>query len=184
MKRIYKLIFGNALVFLMWGQASASLVVNGDFETGDFTGWGTLPIACISTEAHGGDYSARLGWVTGTIAQFVPVVAGQTYALEFWAKDNGASCTPQALIVTLGYCPLGNIDVFNPTPTWTRHFYTVTAPETGCLPLSFVWADGLKFAYVDTVSFTPVPEPSTVVAGTLLMLPLAAGAFRARFRKP
>jgi len=167
-------------------QASADLVINGGFETGSFApDWGTLPVTAIAgaADAHSGSFAAQLGPVTGTIAQFVPVVAGQQYLLDFWAKDNGASLAPQALTITLGFLVTDIVDSFDPTSSYVHHSYTVTAPATGNLPLSFVWADGLKNAFVDDVSLVAVPEPTTVVAGALLLLPFSASTIRSLRRK-
>jgi hypothetical protein len=56
-------------------------LVNGNFETGDLTGWIVGPNASISTVAHGGAFAAQVGIAVATfgdssIAQAFPIAAG------------------------------------------------------------------------------------------------------------
>jgi hypothetical protein len=74
---------------LRTAAAAASTVVNGGFETGNFSGWTTGGSTAISTTAHTGTSSARLGTTTptngdSTIRQTVPVPAAGT--LTFWYR--------------------------------------------------------------------------------------------------
>ena len=68
-----------------------NLVINGDFETGDFSNWTKHQSTVISTSAHGGSYAANLkgngGW-GGMLNTDVTVVAGQTYTVSLWLKAN------------------------------------------------------------------------------------------------
>ncbi len=65
---------------------------NGDFETGDNTGWSIHQSTAITGgAAHGGSYGAHLkgngGW-GGMLTQTIGVKAGQSYILSFWIKVN------------------------------------------------------------------------------------------------
>jgi len=65
---------------------------NGDFETGDNTGWSIHQSTAITGgAAHGGSYGAHLkgngGW-GGMLTQTIGVKAGQSYILSFWMKVN------------------------------------------------------------------------------------------------
>jgi hypothetical protein len=69
-------------------------VVNGGFETGDLSGWSPsgafTPV--VSTTAHGGSYSARLGSTSAvngnsTLAQTVAIPSGSS-RLTFWYQPN------------------------------------------------------------------------------------------------
>ncbi len=69
-----------------------NLVINGDFETGDFTNWTKHQSTVItSADAHGGSYAANLkgngGW-GGMLNTNVTVVAGQNYTVSMWLKTN------------------------------------------------------------------------------------------------
>jgi hypothetical protein len=78
-----------------------NLLVNGSFESGDYTGW-TLggnykPLSYgdqtfIVTGAESGKYAAGLGSVgsDGTLSQNVQTTAGQQYAISFWLANQGA----------------------------------------------------------------------------------------------
>ena len=72
---------------------SGPLVANGDFETGDFTGWATSGDTSISTNSNSGSYAAQLGSPTpggdSTISQTVALPSGSPQ-LSFWYQ---MSCT-------------------------------------------------------------------------------------------
>ena len=59
------LVTASVIVMLESGSAKADLVVNGGFETGDFTGWtlnGHNTLNFVSSEnPHSGTYSAQAG---------------------------------------------------------------------------------------------------------------------------
>jgi hypothetical protein len=67
---------------------SASVIVNGGFETGNFTGWTTAGATSISSTAHTGSFSAQVGSVNpfngdSSIRQTFTAPAG-TPTLTFW----------------------------------------------------------------------------------------------------
>ena len=72
---------------------SGSVITNGDFETGDFTGWNVSGTTSISTNAHGGSSAAQLGSPTpggdSTASQTIALPAGSPQ-LSFWYQ---MSCT-------------------------------------------------------------------------------------------
>ena len=74
--------------------ASANLVTNPGFETGDFTGWtqsgNTVSDSVEGVDfAHSGSFGADFGAVgsLGFISQDLATVAGATYDLTFWLTD-------------------------------------------------------------------------------------------------
>ena len=89
------------------GATPTNLVVNGGFETGDFTGWmlsGNVgvgsygPQTYIFSAAQSGQYAAGLGPMgsDGTLSQDLPTTAGQHYTLDFWlanASGGPDDCT-------------------------------------------------------------------------------------------
>lgn len=163
------------------------LIVNGGFETGDFTGW-TINDVSFSmyvdslNPVHSGTYSAQIaGFDFGpdTLSQTVATVAGQSYALDFWFwQDTG---TPNGFIVD-----------WNGTVIYSETDYT-TAPEfrefqfnvvgTGNDTLTFTTYNNPAFAYIDDVSLVgpaAVPEPSSLALLSLGGIGLGLRAYRRR----
>ena len=86
-------------------QASAELVINGGFETGDFTGWarsGNLGFTYVAPNQggnftpgfpHGGTHNAELGPVGSDgvlMEQLLPTIPGGLYDFNFWQARDGA----------------------------------------------------------------------------------------------
>ncbi len=88
---------GAAIAVVVGGVANGAteLVVNGGFETGDFSGWSTVanvwgqPMVWTSVPRTG-TYYAQVGLnlpsnrQTSSIAQNIPTTVGVTYHIEFW----------------------------------------------------------------------------------------------------
>ncbi len=78
---------------------SAGLVINGDFETGDATGWETWQSTVVSEEAaHGGKYGVNLigdgGW-GGMLNQTFKVENGEAYTITLWVCVNASGANLQ-----------------------------------------------------------------------------------------
>lgn len=82
---------------LVSGTAYATplIVLNGGFETGDFTDWtvsGNPGIAVNTDDPHSGDYAVD-GWAVGSlsyISQWIPTIVGDTYQLSWWLANDSA----------------------------------------------------------------------------------------------
>lgn len=59
-----------------------------------------------------------------------------------------------------------------------EHTWFFTPQYSGNQYISFGWADGFKYAYINDVSLTAVPEPRTILAGLLLLLPFGISIMR------
>ncbi len=74
--------------------AHANLVLNGGFETGDFTGWTELgdPTYNIvwAGNPHSGFYAGLSGPVDvlGGISQSIATIAGHSYEVSFWLSSE------------------------------------------------------------------------------------------------
>ncbi|HET7421401.1 MAG TPA: hypothetical protein VFL27_13580 [Candidatus Dormibacteraeota bacterium] len=51
----------TASVTLVVSTPPPSAIINGGFETGDFTGWTASGATAVSTRSHSGSYSAQVG---------------------------------------------------------------------------------------------------------------------------
>jgi hypothetical protein len=99
------LLIGFAI--LLTGRAhAASLVTNGGFETGDFTGW-TRSDSSIAIDAifpNTGTYDAVFGATTtpaGTLSQTITTTPGASYSLGFALLDE-AGFSGDSFNVTFG----------------------------------------------------------------------------------
>lgn len=209
MRLMCKIIALAGMGVLAASQASANLIVNGGFEddgTGQFPPNGSagepwvstgLPSeAVVSPIAYEGSKSAQIT-ALGGIAQEVSVVSGQQYLLSFYAKDVGDVYVlginlgdTTRMSAHFGDISLAPLDLsliiplepglINPTTTWTLYEFLFTSSFTGDQTVAIGSAAGKL--WVDNVSLAAVPEPTTLVAGALLLLPFGLSAVR-RFRK-
>jgi hypothetical protein len=154
------------------GKASAggNLIVNGGFETGDFTGWilggntsGTFvgpPFDGVG-HAFSGEHAAVLGAIGtfGTLSQTFATFPGTEYQLTLWGSNGGAP--PNEVTITLnGNTAFAAVD--DPVHDYVLHVFDFNANST-TYTLLFDYEHSVSGAFViDDVSVTSVPEPSTL----------------------
>jgi hypothetical protein len=92
--------WGLIVFWLLVGSQTpvkANLIVNGGFETGDFSGWTTIPAASGSFlvvdgyAPHTGNYAADFGAagpLVDSIAQTLATTAGRSYVIDYWLTNN------------------------------------------------------------------------------------------------
>jgi hypothetical protein len=162
------------------GTAKADLVVNGDFGTGDFTGW-SLPGDTSSAYVSGspGDYAAALttsGIGDGFLTQALSTTAGQDYLVSFLLAGDGE--TPNSLVISLGGTTLASLtDVPNTLSSPVSYSFGFTASSSSSL-LQFDFVDVPGYLYLTNVSVNAVPEPSTAVSAILGALMVSGYAWR------
>ena len=81
----------STTVSLTVNTPPASVITNGGFETGDFTGWNTAGATSIGTTSHTGTYSAQVGSASpfngdSSISQSFTAPAGTGHTLTFWYR--------------------------------------------------------------------------------------------------
>jgi hypothetical protein len=161
----------GALLLVVWSgvEASANLIVNGGFETGDLTGW-TCNVTDGVCGAASGDASPHSGTYygygfdnegTGSLTQIFTTVTGVDYSVAFWISKN-VNTSGQVFSYSLaGATPIA----LSPTNgTWTQinDSFTAAAATTE-IAFFFNTAVGLGSLLLDDVSVTSVPEPATLV---------------------
>jgi hypothetical protein len=153
-----------------------SIVTNGNFQTGNFTGWqhNTSPVTnhpwavvqngsnfyastgCVGIECIEGN-STQEAW----LSQVLTTVVGQTYTLTFdYSPVDGA---PDQLEVDFGSTDVVNL--INVPDSIHTYSYTVTATTTAT-ELQFLGQENPGFDYLDNVSVTAntaaTPEPASL----------------------
>lgn len=152
------------------GQA---LVVNGGFETGDFSGWTLVgdPSENIVEDivndpqfVHSGKFGAHLGQVDepiGTLSQTVATIPGAYYLLSFWL-GSGQPATPTGTPNEFAVAWNGNtlMDETNiGVIGWTNVAFVVSAVTNNTV-LEFGFRDDPWGLGLDDVSVKPVPVPA------------------------
>jgi len=183
------LVFSNSLgvvaavpFALSVGQ---SVVENGGFETGDFTGWtqsGNTAFTQIgsgsseSSYLHSGTYAAMLGpsGSLGYLSQNVGTIPGANYLVSFWLRNptggtpnsfqvqwNGVTIYTQANIAYTG---------------WTNLQFLVNAPGTSAA-LQFGFENNPDYFGLDDISVQPLAQvafKSTVLTANNFQLAWSA----------
>lgn len=175
-----------ALLIVMVGTAmgDSNLVVNGGFETGNFTGWtltGNTGNTLVNTALpFEGTYDAALGPVgsQGFLTQSanLTTIAGQDYTFSFELQNNGG--TPSSFSA---YWDNTLLFTLNNAPAFFYALESFTVTGTGSDNIRFQYQNDPSFWHLDAVSVTPaapVPEPAS-----LCLLGTGAAALLALRRK-
>ena len=151
---------------------SSELVVNGNFETGDFSSWTQWGDTSYSDVNQG---VARFGPIVdfGGIYQDIATVVGQQYTFSFDLSMGQG--TPNSF-----FANFGALEVMSYTDRgafgWTHYSFDVTASDATS-QIKFGFYNGPNFMYLDNVSVTATPAP-----GALALLG-AVGLVGARRRR-
>lgn len=177
--------------------AQGNILVNGDFETGNFSGWNELgsvggaQVLVNGNDVESGSYAADIllpaaqtNPLLASQFQFggsqLPTTAGQTYLLTFWYA------------VSLGTVPANNV-LFDARWNLDSLFSTTTQSSWGQVGTSYTefstlvtggGSDNLIFyasnvgstpvdVYLDNVSLVATPEPTSLallVQGCVMLL--------------
>jgi hypothetical protein len=203
MSRAFRLPIAILTLTLVSGVASASpLLVNGGFETGNFSGWNVTGGPCefvlkdIASQStctgvdpgtdpgpRDGTYAAYLGQAgsLGSISQTIATTVGTSYDVQFYLANTslGGDTNPNEFQVLWNGAPiLTEIDL--PVSGYQEYNILETATGTSAT-LEFAAQQNPAYFVLDDVSVTdppaPVPEPATLAlfAGGLAVLRMRRG---------
>jgi PEP-CTERM motif len=157
---------GLAVSVSMPAQA-ANIVVNGGFETGDFTGWtltGNTGFSGVQCPGPGfvpeGNCDAFFGPVgsDAVLSQTLSTLVNSSYEITFQFENDGG--TPNDFSASFG-----GTSLFSGTdlPASPFHLLSFTVPATGSSStLQFAFRQDPAFMQLDAVTVSPVPEPGTM----------------------
>jgi hypothetical protein len=165
-----------ALLLIGAGQASGNLILNGGFETGDFTDWTTTAAADGSDfgvidhgNSHSGIYHAFFGAVSppdmDSISQTIATTPGQLYVVDYWLAARGSSFTPRDnhFEASWGGMIIPGSVVSDAAPFDYKEFTFAVVATSASTTLQFSADNPPSVFNLDDVSVNPVPEPSTLM---------------------
>lgn len=147
-------------------------IVNGEFETGDWTGWDPYQTSAVTANAaYSGGYGLHLkgDGTWGAMAEQVniPVTNGKTYTLSYWYKANqsGANITLKGTATGTQYA----YDWASNT-AWTHVTHTFTVEgDTALLFNACGGGTGVaEDVYLDNIRL--IPEDSTACLGVAFLM--------------
>lgn len=165
-------------LFVSTPAQAASIVINGGFETGNFTGWiqgGNSGFDGVTTAAafvHSGSFGAFLGAVgsDSQLSQNLPTAPGTTYDLTFWLMSQGGTANDFSVL-------WNGVTEFSQVNAGAFAYTQITISgllATGSsTPLVFSARQDPAFWGLDDVSVqaAAVPEPTSILllGGGLLL---------------
>lgn len=154
-----------------------STVVNGGFETGDFTGWSAsanLQVQFLGFGGEFGNYAAHLGGFGGTLSQDVATTPGQHYTLSFYVLGDPEATSNTLTVTWDGATVLTLNDDF---AGFTQHSIDVVGDASlSSTPLQFSYSDDGVGLYLDQVKAEGATGPATETAdGTISFADIETG---------
>ena len=165
-------------------SATANLIVNGGFETADFTGWtqtGNTGFTFVQGQPHSGNFAAWFGPVGshGFITQNIATTPGTIYTIDFWLANLGGP--PNFFSVNWD-----GASIFSLTDSsafgYTEFTFDVTA-STASTPLQFEFMQNPSFWLLDDVRVNAVGVSVPDSGSTFSLLSLTSLCVAALRRK-
>lgn len=203
---------GLSLCLALAGVASANIVTNPGFETGDFTGWTfnastDHPWGVTSSNPHSGTFAASTGCVgahcvdttnlanASYLSQILTTTAGDSYTLTFWFQGAGEAEDLKVLwggSVVLDLCPAttGCTNINN--TAYQQYTVSNLAASASTTELMFLARQDPSYDRLDDVDVefagtASAPEPGSaalLLGGGLLLFHRVASKRRAASKPP
>jgi hypothetical protein len=177
-------------------QADANLLINGGFETGDFSGWTRGSDTSLSgvvgsptATPHSGSFVAEFGERSpGSLSQTIATTPGTTYVVDLFLGRGPLIASGSVIFFQGSFAGTSFIDATAATLPLNSPYieYTGSIVATSATSsLVFNFEDQPSYIYLDDVSVTgpatpPVPEPEIY---PLLLVGFAAMGAISRRRK-
>jgi hypothetical protein len=174
--KLIRLYILSALMLGLPAVGQVEFMLNGGFETGDFTGW-TLTGDNYWTivdngnnsgiAPHSGSYEAAFGTASswGYLSQIVATTPGTSYLLSFCLNHSGGD--PSDIIIVSWNGTILLDETNPPAPAWTNYQFFVTATATSTLLQFGYEASGFDYLGLDDVSL----QTRTNIAPTITIQP-------------
>ncbi|RJR43273.1 MAG: hypothetical protein C4567_06015 [Deltaproteobacteria bacterium] len=149
-----------------------NLVVNGNFETGDFSGWSIqkdyINLWVSNWEPFDGKWSAQGGRQTGDepsckLSQTFATTPGKSYRVVFW-RMGGAENNTNFLQAYWNGAAIHSYNSLGDSTVWHYSVVSSTQVASGAsTTLEFIFAPGQSnlFFYLDNVQVNPIAAPIT-----------------------
>jgi hypothetical protein len=190
-------------LWILSGQlaVAANITSNGDFETGNTTGWtlgngGPFDAVCANGAgigastciAESGNFAMSFGLYGGvaTLSQTLNTVAGHTYTLSFWlANDNPSLQNTETFSVAWDGNNVFSLPSPQPSFGYTQEVVLNLTATGSSTVLQFAAQHDPAQWFLDNVSVESTPEPATGALGgvALVALSLAGRWNKARGRQ-
>jgi hypothetical protein len=174
MTRLRLVLSCAVAAFVLPNIASADLVFNGGFESGDFTGWilsgNPIPGIVDMANPHSGQFAADLTALDSQsfMEQFLATTPGAMYDLTYFL-DVSKPFTSGTVVEFLAQ--VNGVTVFDqtniPPQPYTRYSFPFIATGISTdLKFGFRYDAGAFF--LDDISVNAVPEPSSLWLGLVV----------------
>jgi hypothetical protein len=179
MPRLTSALFAFALSFAFLPAARADLIVNGDFSTGDFTGWTVSPrgpwLIDTSNPEGGTGFDAANGCFGGAcltdfglngLSQTVADAVSGYYLKFAFSPNQLLSTAPAELIVLWDGATVFDHTYSAADPAYIG--YSVGVQGTGSDTVTFLVRNDFGLSNLDDVSLVPEPASLALLGGALV----------------